>query len=78
MTRDTRAVVAMWRDHDMYLCESNAVSPYWPVNGVQCAQYDDWIHWAVLADYNVVWAPIDEQISQGNNDYIFMIRKLLC
>jgi len=57
-------VVAMWRDEDLYLCESNALSPYWPVNGVQCALYDDWIQWAVLAGYNVVWAPIDEQISQ--------------
>ena len=65
VTRDPRVVVAMWRDTELYLCESNALSPYWPVNGVQCARYDDWVQWAVLADYNVVWAPIDEQISQG-------------
>ena len=29
------AVVALWRDQELFLCESNAKTPYWPVNGVQ-------------------------------------------
>ena len=68
--------VALWRDEDLYMCESNAKSPYWPVNGVQCNSFDDWIMYASLADYNYVWAPVDESISRGRirfNHIIFYL-----
>ena len=27
----------------LQICESNALSPYWPTNGVQCNAYSDWL-----------------------------------
>jgi len=60
-------VVAMWRDLELYLCESNAFSPYWPVNGVQCNRYEEWTQYALGADYNVVWAPMEQSINDGMN-----------
>ena len=61
-------VVAMWREQELYLCESNAFSPYWPVNGVQCNKYEEWTQYALGADYNVVWAPMEQSISDGDKN----------
>jgi hypothetical protein len=45
------------------LCEANAKSPYWPVNGIQCNFYDDWLEYGRVNDYNVVWAPLNRTLS---------------
>ena len=31
--------VAMWKDGELFVCESNAKSGYWPINGIQCNKY---------------------------------------
>ena len=31
--------VAMWKDSELFVCESNAKSGYWPINGIQCNKY---------------------------------------
>ena len=59
--------VALWRGLELLICESNAKSPYWPVNGVQCTLYERWLELAAAADYNLVWAPLDRQLSQELN-----------
>ena len=59
--------VALWRGLQLYICESNAHSPYWPVNGVQCNLYRHWLDLAQAADYNLVWAPLDRKISEELN-----------
>ena len=46
----------------LYLCESNAKSPYWPINGIQCNTYEDWMEQGRKNGYNVVWAPLDRQL----------------
>ena len=51
--------VALWRDDQLFICESNAKSAYWPVNGVQCNSYNDWVGYAADNGYNVVWVPLD-------------------
>ena len=57
--------VALWREEELFICESNAKSPYWPVNGVQCNSLSDWATFALLADYNYVWVPLNETLSQS-------------
>jgi len=54
--------VALWRNESLFICESNAKSPYWPVNGIQCNPYGDWIEYGRLNGYNVVWAPLKQVI----------------
>ena len=46
----------------LYLCESNAKSPYWPINGIQCNSYEDWMEQGRQNGYNVVWAPLDRKL----------------
>ena len=31
--------VAMWNEDELFICESNAKSGYWPINGIQCNPY---------------------------------------
>eukprot|EP00760_Papus_ankaliazontas_P015323 PhM_4_TR16469/c0_g1_i1/m.82904 len=52
-------VVAM-RDSNssLFFCESTVNSTYWPVNGVQCTEYNEWIRLANLAGYNAVVVPL--------------------
>ena len=55
--------IALWKENQLYLCESNAKSPYWPINGIQCNTYDDWMEFGRRNGYNVVWAPLDRDLS---------------
>ena len=66
-TRDTcpTSAVAMRRQGRLEICESNALTPYWPVNGVQCNSWANWTQYALAADYNVVWAPLKPEISRS-------------
>ncbi|XP_023336294.1 uncharacterized protein LOC111707424 isoform X2 [Eurytemora carolleeae] len=54
--------IALWRNETLYICESNAKSAYWPVNGIQCNLYKDWIEYGRRNGYNVVWVPLKEEI----------------
>ena len=67
VTRDTcpASAVAMRRQGRLEVCESNALTPYWPVNGVQCNPWTNWTQYALAADYNVVWAPLKPEISRS-------------
>ena len=60
--------IAVWKDEELFLCESNAKSPYWPVNGIQCNPFDDWMEYGRRNDYNVVWAPLSRQLSDSFNE----------
>jgi hypothetical protein len=59
--------VAMWKDEQLHICESNALSPYWPVNGVQCNLYLDWLEYGRKAGYNMVLVPLDQEKSDALN-----------
>jgi len=59
--------VALWRDDELFICESNAVSPYWPVNGIQCNPYHDWLEYGGDNGYNTVWAPLEKDKSDALN-----------
>ena len=65
MTRAPIPAVAMRREGRLEICESNALTPYWPVNGVQCNSWTNWTQFALAADYNVVWAPLRPEISEA-------------
>lgn len=54
--------IALWKQNELYVCEANAKSPYWPVNGIQCNTYDDWMEYGRRNGYNVVWAPLDRNL----------------
>jgi hypothetical protein len=45
-------------DGQMHICESTAKDSYWPVNGIQCTPYAQWVDQALAAGYNVVHAPL--------------------
>lgn len=65
--------IAVERNGIMHVCESNAKGQYWPINGIQCSPYDDWIEMANTASHHYVWAPIDPEITfdvEKANQYI--------
>eukprot|EP00727_Mastigamoeba_balamuthi_P010720 m51a1_g6270 hypothetical protein (523) ;mRNA; f:143866-146043 len=39
------------------VCESQAAM-YWPVSGIQCNEWDQWVQWADKAEYNAVLMPL--------------------
>ena len=51
------------------MCESNAKSPYWPVNGIQCNTFEDWMEYGRLNDYNAVWVPLKRDLVGKFNRY---------
>ena len=51
----------------LFLCESNAKSPYWPVNGIQCTPWDTWMEYGKANGYNAVWAPLKRNLTQTFN-----------
>jgi hypothetical protein len=51
--------VALWIDGELYICESTAVSSYWPTNGIQKTPYATWLKQADQAGFNVVHAPLN-------------------
>ena len=51
----------------LYLCESNAKSPYWPINGIQCNPYDTWMEYGRQNGYNAVWVPLRRSLADGFN-----------
>ena len=59
--------VAMWKDDQLLICESNALSPYWPINGIQCNPYLDWLEYGRKAGYNTVWVPMEQEKSDSLN-----------
>jgi len=46
---------------DLFICESTTKDSYWPVNGIQCTNYRQWLIQAQAADYNVVWSPLTDE-----------------
>lgn len=60
--------VALWIDGELYICESTAVSNYWPVNGIQKTPYKQWLKLAEAAGYNVVHAPLSQQVRASFNE----------
>ena len=46
----------------MHVCESNTKDTDWPINGIQCNKYEDWISMAHAGEYNFIWVPIDRTI----------------
>lgn len=51
--------MAMWRDSQLFICESTVEGPHWPLaNGMQCNDYDVWMNQALEMDIEVVWAPL--------------------
>jgi len=59
--------IALWRDGQLQICESNAASPYWPINGVQCNPYPQWLQYGKRAGYNAVLAPLSKERSEWMN-----------
>lgn len=40
------------------ICEAQTITPYWPLDGIQCNPYQEWINMAYTADYNAVLLPL--------------------
>ena len=34
----------MWKEDELFICESNAKTGYWPINGIQCNPYEGTFH----------------------------------
>jgi hypothetical protein len=47
---------------EMHICESNVKTEDWPVNGIQCNPYYQWIEWINKGNHSVVWTPLDPAI----------------
>ena len=62
--------ITFFRNETLYVCESNAKSAYWPVNGIQCNLYKDWIEYGRRNGYNVVWVPLKEEVSMEGWNYL--------
>jgi len=54
--------IAIRRNGKLQVCESQSKGEYWPINGIQCNDYKDWIRMATDANYNYVWVPIDRSL----------------
>lgn len=53
------SVVAMRSPNGtLFICESNAAGAYWPVNGIQCNSWSQWLEYAEAAQLNVVLLPL--------------------
>ncbi len=61
-------MVALWIDGELYICESTAVSSYWPTNGIQKTPYKTWLKLAEAAGYNVVHAPLSAAVRGRFNE----------
>jgi len=60
--------IALRMDGALHVCESTTNSMYWPVNGVQCTPWAQWIKQAHAADYNVVHLPLSPHFAQVFNE----------
>lgn len=49
---------ALWIDGELYVCESDITSEFWPGDGIQKTPYREWLQLADAADYQVIWAPL--------------------
>jgi len=45
-------------DGVLHVCESTVHDDYWPVQGIQCHEYEDWLRLAAGSDFNVVFLPL--------------------
>jgi len=45
---------------ELQVCESTTNSSYWPVDGIQCTPYKQWLQLAKAASYQVTHAPLSE------------------
>lgn len=59
---------AMWIDGELYVCESTVEGSYWPTDYVQRTPYRKWIDQVIAADFQVVWAPLNEQARKTYNE----------
>jgi hypothetical protein len=48
-------------DGVLHVCESTAKGSYWPVNGIQCTLWPQWIKQAREAGFNLVHAPLSPE-----------------
>ena len=54
-------------DDTLYISESTANTSYWPVNGIQKTEFNEWMTMANLAGYQVVWLPLSDENRQKFN-----------
>jgi len=45
----------------LHVCESTTLDAYWPVNGVQCTEWNKWVNLSNAADMNIDWAPLNSK-----------------
>jgi len=55
--------IAMWMDGVLNVCESTVKSAYWPTDGIQCHEWDEWMNLAQAASYNVVHLPLSDEMA---------------
>jgi hypothetical protein len=46
----------------VYVCESQSQSNYWPKDAIQMTAYHEWMRLAAAADYNVIWIPLSDTV----------------
>lgn len=62
------ATVALRFDGVLHICESTTVDAYWPTNGIQCHEWNNWLQLAKAAGHNVVWAPLSAEARAQFNE----------
>lgn len=61
----------------MHVCESTASRPDWPVNGIQCTPYNQYIEMMHKAGERFVWAPLDPNIPFDNEASVKFVKSVL-
>lgn len=69
--------VAVRQNGTVLVCESQSKGAYWPINGIQCNPYADWIRMATLAEFNYVWVPIDRSFELDADKAYAWVSQLL-
>lgn len=52
----------------LHVCESNAKGSYWPINGIQCNEFNQWMQMARDANFQLVWAPLSPEARAKFNE----------
>jgi hypothetical protein len=54
----TMALESPEKPGEFYICEANTASKYWPVDGIQCSKWKDWVEMAAKAEFLVSVLPL--------------------
>lgn len=59
-SRIGHSTMALWEGDELYVIESQEAL-YWPTHGIQRTKWEDWLHAADNADFNVILVPLNDK-----------------